>query len=61
MQAINVFWLQNTKQHVHGVLDLVDLDGTERLSKSGAMGERLKETQVLKHSFMSLKFRIEVL
>jgi len=55
VQAINAFWLQNTEQHVHGVLNLVDLAGSERLSRSGETGERLKETHVLKHSFLSLK------
>jgi hypothetical protein len=42
---------QSTEQQVHGVLNLVDLAGSERLSRSGATGERLKETQVPSNSF----------
>lgn len=33
-----------------GLLNLVDLAGSERLSKSGATGDRLKETQVRSHA-----------
>ena len=33
-------------QALHGSLNLVDLAGSERLDRSGATGDRLKETQV---------------
>jgi kinesin family protein C1 len=38
--------MQNTEQQVQGVLNLIDLAGSERLSRSGATGDSLKETQV---------------
>jgi kinesin family protein C1 len=40
------FIMQNTEQQVQGVLNLIDLAGSERLSRSGATGDSLKETQV---------------
>ena len=47
------------------MLNLVDLAGSERLARSGATGERLKETQVLNTlisctcMLMSKKARLE--
>lgn len=45
------------KQHnseLHGALHLVDLAGSERLQRSGATGDRLKETQNINRSLSSL-------
>ena len=39
---------------LHGALHLVDLAGSERLDRSGATGERLKETQSINKSLSSL-------
>mmetsp|Transcript_66798 Transcript_66798/g.186386 ORF Transcript_66798/g.186386 Transcript_66798/m.186386 type:complete len:1491 (+) Transcript_66798:106-4578(+) len=39
---------------LHGALHLVDLAGSERLSKSGATGDRLKETQNINRSLSCL-------
>ena len=39
---------------VKGTLNLCDLAGSERLSRSGATGDRLKETQAINKSLSAL-------
>merc|ERR1719382_138311 len=39
---------------LHGALHMVDLAGSERLDRSGAVGDRLKETQNINRSLSSL-------
>jgi len=43
-----------TEEKCEGILNLIDLAGSERLSASGATGDRLKETQAINKSLSSL-------
>lgn len=43
-----------TNEKCEGLLNLIDLAGSERLNISGATGDRLKETQAINKSLSAL-------
>lgn len=52
---------ESTKQQVQGVLNLIDLAGSERLKKSEATGETMKQTQAINKSLSCLNRVIQAL